>query len=267
MAKKKKNNKMKRKQKRTPNLIRKETMNEIMAEETDPQQLPLADTPPRSKRFMDLPPELRLLVYEFTLTEAEQPVQVDRGHLGRFFPLTNPPALSVGLMGTCKEVRKEIAEMYYHLNDFQFRGMLRLHKWLKDRNRREQFRSITCYLDAEWKSKPIIQLLGLCTALVTLNIRVETYELSDMIRLGRFRPLHGFFEAEAVMRFPDGSRLSQEDLKAVPSYLTEILERESLVQLLEQLESSCPGRCAGCKDRKRVEIVFEIDEDELLWSD
>ena len=238
-----------------------------MAEETDPQQLPPADTPPRSKRFMDLPPELRWLVYEFTLTEAEQPVQVDRGHLGRFFPLINPPALSVGLMGTCEAVRKEVAEMYYRLNDFQFRGMLRLHTWLEDRNRREQLRSIIWHLDKEWKSKPFIQLLGLCTALVTLKIRVEAYEILDMIRLGRFRPLHGFLEAEVVLVYPDGSRLPQEDLNAVPSYWTEKLEQESLVQLLEQLKSSCPGGCAGCKDRKRAEIMFEIEEDQLSWSD
>ena len=263
MAKKKRSNSMKKK--KTPNLIRKKITNEIMAEETDPQQLPLADTPPRSKLFMDLPPEIRLLVYEFTLTEAEQPVQVDRGHQGRFMPLVNPPALSIGLMGVCKEVRKEVAQMYYHLNDFQFRGMLRLRKWLKDRNRREQFRGIT--FDAVWKSKPIIQLLGLCTALVALKIRAEAYKISDMIRLGGFRPLHGFLEAEVVLVYPDGSRLSQEDLNAVPDDMTEKLEQECLVQLLEQLKSSCPGGCAGCKNRKRVEIVFEIEEDELLWSD
>ena len=190
MARKKKSNERKEK---IPNLVRRKPIdtNETKAEETDPQQLPLADTPPRFERFMDLPPEHRLLVYEFTLTEAEQPVQVDRRWRRDLHALPHPPRLS-GLMGTCNKVRKGVAEMYYCLNNFHFRSRERLYTWLKDRNRREQFCGITCHLDSNSKSYSIIELLGLCTALVRLQIRVDPHHIRTIIRQERFRPFHGF---------------------------------------------------------------------------
>ena len=55
MARKKNHNKGKKKGNPKP-VHRKRNTNEIKAEETDQQQFPIAETPPRFERFMDLPP-------------------------------------------------------------------------------------------------------------------------------------------------------------------------------------------------------------------
>ena len=74
MAGKKKNMKNnKRKKQRDPKPVRRNLndTDEIKPEETDQHHLPVAEPPPHFERLTDLPLELRLLVYEFTLTGAE----------------------------------------------------------------------------------------------------------------------------------------------------------------------------------------------------
>ena len=94
-----------------------------------------------------------------------------------------------------------------------------------------------------------------------LKIRMENDDMASLNRLGEFRLLHGFAEAEAVILDRSGSRILLKDYQEydVPCNVVEMIEQGRLAPLLEQLESSCPGACAGCQGRVRAEIVVEME--------
>lgn len=198
------------------------------------------------------------MVYDFTLTENRQPVLVDQWNVdapwGRSPPMSLPK-LSTGLTGVCHKIREEIGHSYYILNGFRFIQPSTLIDWLRDPNRRDNLRSIACRLnlDSTWfkSSCEVLRLLHLCASLVTLRINANPADLRILQHFEKFKTLHGFASAEAIL-FPQGD---PDDSHLWPASSVHIWTRQHDPQpILAQLRSRCPDNCAGHARRERMEI-------------
>ncbi|KAL9064079.1 MAG: hypothetical protein Q9161_009107 [Pseudevernia consocians] len=81
-----------------------------MTQNTNQQKPSTTTALPRFAFFMNLPAELRQMVYEFTLTENRQSVFVDRWNANHCVfrpPRTVFPELCKGSLATCQQVRGE----------------------------------------------------------------------------------------------------------------------------------------------------------------
>ena len=224
------------------------------------QQLPTQAEPVLLESFMKLPIEIRQMVYDFALTEDQQPVLVDRWNANTPYtrpPSANLPKLSTGVMGVCQKIRKEVGQRYYVLNAFRFiHPSHTLVDWLRDPNRSGHLRSIACPLSVAnptWygTSCEVLRLLHLCTNLTTLNITTTGFDLLILQYFEEFKTLHGFASAEAIRSprdDPDGEYLGP------PLIMSCGIRRHGIQSLLAQLTSNCPNDCAGHARRERVEI-------------
>ena len=258
-----------------PKLKPKKVVKKAPQPKRKPKKLTTKPDPPRFQHFLEFPAEIRQMVYEFTLTENQQPVVVDRRNDDRTFVSKKSerrafPILSTGLMAVNRQIRNEVDQLYYKLNDFEFlqpkaqssRDIL--NSWLADQERSNQLRGVTCGMRPVHCSlrpyphgsmRPIygpsftMRTLGFCKNLVNLNIVIyERYLVVSNI-LEQFQPLHGFAHAEAVL-FHNRQEVKDSSL---PGY---IHENHEVQNVLEQLRSPCPIHCAGHALRKRVQIRF-----------
>lgn len=126
-------------------------------------------SPPLFEFFTKLPVELRLEVYEYTLSENVQPVLVDRRNdeISEYLP-----ELNVGLLQVSHQIRHEIASMYYRLNSFRFLKPEGLVEWLSllDAEQRNQIYSIGGKLRICEYSMAAIKILAQCGNLQQLVI-------------------------------------------------------------------------------------------------
>ncbi|KAI7609982.1 hypothetical protein KC343_g12100 [Hortaea werneckii] len=72
-----------------------------------------------------LPPELRNRIYDFALL-SESHLSID----GRHTALQLPPAISPGLLHTCKRIEREAAPIFYGRVTFWYEGTPSFLKWL-----------------------------------------------------------------------------------------------------------------------------------------
>ena len=173
-----------------------------MTQKSNQQKPPTTTKPLRFALFMKLPSEPRQMVYEFTLADNQQPVFVDRWNANHCVfrpPRTVSPELRKGLMVTCHQIGEEMGQKYYSLNEFRLIQLGNvLVKWLRDRNRRDRLRRVTCHLDSSNNSYEIIQLLRFCKTLVTLKITTQPDDIRMYKFFEKFRALHWFASAEAI---------------------------------------------------------------------
>ena len=84
-----------------------------MTQNPDQQKPSTTTESPRFAFFMNLPSELRQMVYEFNLTEKQQSVFVDRWNANHCVfrpPRTVFPELCKVLLATCHQIREEIGQ-------------------------------------------------------------------------------------------------------------------------------------------------------------
>jgi hypothetical protein len=60
--------------------------------------------------FLDLPPELRNMMYKFALVEG-------KGNVIDITPQLKPP----GLLAACRQIRQECLQIWYHQNTFSIK--------------------------------------------------------------------------------------------------------------------------------------------------
>ncbi len=225
---------------------------EFAALQSNQEKLSTTAKLPRFPFFMRLPLELRQMAYEFTLTENQQPVIVDwwnAAHLYSRYPTMIFPRLSTGSMIACHQIREEVRQKHHSLNDFRFSEPDNvLISWLRDRDRREQLRSLASRFDPTYISYEVFRLLCFCKNMATLKISTDPDDTANSYFCQEFETLHGFASAESI------AVVVGDEECGWPTMHGEKVKPPNLQAILKQLRSAYPRNCAGHACRERAEI-------------